>query len=289
MKYKFIPIQNIEVFYREAGERKNPTIVLLHGYPSSSHMFREVMPILAEKYHVIAPDYPGFGYTEAPNMDEFEYSFDNLASVVDEWLQALEVDRYFLVVQDYGAPIGFRIASTHPEKVQGLIIQNGNAYTDGLTDAWASIRDYWRDKTTENAAVLRQLCTPDFIKHMYINGVCETKKLSPDAWTLDSSFLSDETRVKIQIELFYDYHSNVEKYSQWHEYFKKHQPPALVIWGINDMFFSQKGAECYQNDLEDIEYNFYDTGHFALEEYGADMSAKILRFADRVTQANLAD
>ena len=283
MRNQHIEIDNVNLFYREAGDPQNPTIVLLHGYPASSHMFRELIPLLANEYHVLAPDFPGFGFTESPPMKEFDYSFDNLAKVVGQWLSVLGIDRYFLYMQDYGAPIGFRIASQSPVQVLGLIIQNGNAYAEGLTDAWSGIRAYWDEKSPENGEALRQLCSQDFIRLMYTDGVGNITNVAPESWALDSHFLADPKRQDIQIELFHDYQSNVSLYDEWQSYFRTHQPATLLVWGLNDMFFSKDGAEAYRKDLKKVEYHYYETGHFALEECFEEIAAQILQFARRVT------
>ncbi len=275
---RFRKINNVNLFYREAGNRKNPTIVLLHGYPSSSSMFRTIIPTLAEHFHVLAPDFPGFGFTESPALESFEYSFDSIANTVNLWLEKLEIETYFLCMQDYGAPIGFRIAQGAPEKVLGLIVQNGNAYQEGLTEAWAGIQKYWQDKSTDNANALLELCSPDFIQHMYINGTSNPEAIAPESWTLDSHFLASEVRQAIQIELFHNYQTNVENYPLWQDYFRTHQPATLVVWGLNDMFFSKVGAESFKKDLDNIEYHYYNTGHFALEEFGQEISQEIVNF-----------
>lgn len=277
MQHQRIQLGPVNLFYREAGDKAKPTLILLHGYPSSSHMYRHLIPLLAKQYHVLAPDFPGFGFTQAPGLDAFEYSFDNLAQVTQDWISALKLDHYYLYMQDYGAPVGFRIASQAPEKVRGLIIQNGNAYTEGLTEAWAGIQAYWDDKSPANGNALKALCTQEFIRHMYENGCQDPAHIAPEAWALDS-YLMDSSREAIQIALFYDYRNNVTRYPEWHSYFRSHQPATLVVWGLNDMFFSKQGAESYAKDLNTIQYHYYDTGHFALEEHVQDIATAIIDF-----------
>lgn len=281
MQNKTMKIDNVDLFYREAGNPQNPTIVLLHGYPASSHMFRNLIPLLAETYHVLAPDYPGFGFTKSPPLTEFTYTFDRLTEVVTQWLSALGIDRYFLYMQDYGAPVGLRIASQSPERVLGLIVQNGNAYAEGLTDAWAGIRAYWNERSSENGKALLELCSPEFVRLMYTNGVRSADAVAPESWALDTHFLSDPERRDIQIALFYDYQSNVASYDTWQRYLREHTPPTLVVWGVNDMFFSKPGAEAFGRDVPETEFRFYETGHFALEECAAEIGAEILRFAQK--------
>lgn len=283
MRYQHITLSDVQLFYREMGERKNPAIVLLHGFPTSSHMYRELMPLLAEHYYVVAPDLPGFGFTQSPPLGQFEYSFDHLARVTEAWLSALGLNDYFLYIMDYGAPVGLRIASRHPERVRGLIIQNGNAYAEGLTPAWEPIREYWKDKSAENAQRLAGLMSSEFTREQYVAGTRDPARISPESWGLDCWFFTDPQRREIQLELFYDYQSNLALYDDWQAYFRAHQPPALITWGVNDMFFSMEGAQAYQRDLKNIEQHYFDTGHFALEDHCEEIGYLINRFAARHT------
>lgn len=264
--YKTIKINGISVFYREAGTKKNPTILLLHGFPSSSHMYRNLINKLADEYHIIAPDYPGFGNSVQPSMTEFEYTFDNLADVISEFVQELNLEKYSIYVHDYGAPVGFRLAIKHPERIQAIISQNGNAYEEGLLSAWDPIRSYWENPTEENKNKLGGLLEADFTKYQYVNGTRNPDQISPDTWNIDQFVLDRPGNKEIQLALFYDYQNNLKQYSKWHEFFRTYQPPALVAWGKNDIFFGIQGALAYQKDLKDCEVHLLNTGHFPLEE-----------------------
>ncbi len=278
-QYKTIQIDGQDIFYREAGPQDAPTIVLLHGFPTSSHMFRNLIPALSNKYHVIAPDYPGYGNSSMPLVNEYEYSFDHLAEVIDEFLSKKGIDKYTLYVMDYGAPIGFRIAAKHPERVQGLIIQNGNAYDEGLLEFWDPIKAFWKDKTDKNAQALRDaLLTIDATKWQYTHGVRNVASISPDNWVMDQSKLDRPGNKDIQIELFYSYGTNPGLYPEWQEYFRTNQPPTLLVWGKNDPIFPEEGAHPYKRDLENIDFHILDTGHFALEEDGDIIADLILKF-----------
>jgi len=268
-QYNTIKIQGQDIFYREAGDLNAPTIVLLHGFPTSSHMYRNLIPQLAQNYHVIAPDYPGFGNSSMPLVKDFEYSFDNLSNITDEFLETVGVNDYTLYVMDYGAPIGFRIASEHPERVQGLIIQNGNAYDEGLREFWLPIKAYWDDKSPKNAEALKDaLLTIDATKWQYTNGVRNQDVISPDNWIIDQAKLDRPGNKEIQLELFYSYGSNPALYPEWQSYFRAHQPPTLLVWGKGDYIFPEEGAHPYKRDLENLDFHILDTGHFALEEDG---------------------
>ena len=278
-QYKTIKIDGQDIFYREAGPKDAPTIVLLHGFPTSSHMFRNFIPALSHAYHVIAPDYPGYGNSSMPLVDEYEYSFDHLAQVMDEFLVKKGINKYTLYVMDYGAPIGFRIATKHPERVQALLVQNGNAYDEGLLKFWDPIKAYWKDKTAENAQVLRDtLLTIDATKWQYTHGVRNVESISPDTWVMDQAYLDRPDNKDIQIELFYSYRTNPGLYPAWQEYFRKYQPPMLITWGKNDPIFPEEGAHPYKRDLKNIDFHILDTGHFALEEDGDLISDLILKF-----------
>lgn len=276
--YRTINVDGQNIFYREAGSPNAPTILLLHGFPTSSHMFRNLISDLSDRFHLIAPDYPGFGNSSMPTIDEFNYTFDHLAEVVEKFIQVLGLKRYSLYLMDYGAPIGFRIATRHPERVETLIVQNGNAYEEGLRDFWNPLKAYWQDQTPENAESLRQLLTLEATKWQYTHGVRNLEVISPDNWNLDQSFLDRPGNNDIQLALFYDYRSNLPLYPQWQEYFRQYQPPTLVVWGKNDYIFPVEGATPYKRDLKDIEVYLLDTGHFALEEDGNAIANHITRF-----------
>lgn len=279
--YKTVKIDGLDIFYREAGSRRNPTVLLLHGFPTSSQMFRNLMPQLAGRYHVVAPDYPGYGNSSAPPVDKFDYTFDNLANVVDKFAQALKLERYSLYVMDYGAPVGYRLAVKHPERVQALIVQNGNAYEEGLREFWKPFRAYWKDRSEQNAEAMRKLLTLDATKWQYTNGVRDASVISPDAWTTDQYMLDRPGNQEIQLALFYSYGSNPPLYPQWQAYFRKHQPPTLIVWGKNDLIFPAEGAEPYKRDLKNLEFHLLDTGHFALEEDGDVIAGYINNFLDK--------
>lgn len=264
--HKSVKIDGLDIFYREAGPKDAPTILLLHGFPTSSHMFRNLIPALADKYHVVAPDYPGYGFSSMPSVDEFDYTFDNLASVMEKFTQKLGLDSYTLYLQDYGAPVGFRIAAKNPEKVDALIIQNGNAYEEGLREFWIPIRAYWKNRTEENAAPLREFLTLDTTKWQYTHGVRNVETISPDNWGHVQPLLDRPGNQEIQLALFYSYGSNPPLYPSWQAYMKKHQPPTLIVWGKNDYIFPAEGAYPYKRDLKNVDFNILDTGHFALEE-----------------------
>ena len=279
--HKTIDIDGVEIFYREAGPADAPTILLLHGFPTSSHMFRNLMPALADRYHLIAPDYPGFGNSEQPAMDKFDYTFDNLAVVMGKLVNKLGIKKYSLYLMDYGAPIGFRLASQNPEQISSLIVQNGNAYKEGLKDFWIPIRKYWKNRTAENAEPLAGFISPDGVKWQYTHGVRNEDTISPDNWNVDLRHLTREGNPSIQLALFYDYQNNVPYYPEWQAYFRKFQPPTLIVWGKNDYIFPADGAYPYKRDLKNVEFNLLDTGHFALEEDGTIIAAKIRAFLNK--------
>ncbi|WP_237274428.1 alpha/beta fold hydrolase [Tenacibaculum ovolyticum] len=276
--HKTIKINGLDIFYREAGDINKPTILLLHGYPTSSHMFRNLITDLSVRYHVLAPDYPGFGRSDQPKIKDFDYTFDNMSNIVDGFLKALEVKKYSIYLMDYGAPIGFRIASKYPEKVESLIIQNGNAYDEGLKDFWIPIKKYWNDYTVENGKRLEGFHSPDGLKWQYTHGVQDESKISPDNWNIDLQHLTRAENNEIQLAMFYDYRTNVPLYSKWQKYFRDHQPPTLIVWGKNDYIFPADGAYPYKRDLKNLEFHLLDTGHFALEEKGDEIANYILRF-----------
>jgi len=276
--HKTIEIDGVKIFYREAGPVDAPTILLLHGFPTSSHMFRNLMPALADRYHLIAPDYPGFGNSDQPAMDKFDYTFDNMAIVMGKLVNKLNIKKYSLYLMDYGAPIGFRLASQNPERIDSLIVQNGNAYKEGLKDFWIPIRKYWNDRSDENAGALVGFIAPDGVKWQYTHGVRDESTISPDNWNVDLRHLTRDGNPSIQLAMFYDYQNNVPYYPEWQAYFRKHQPPTLIVWGKNDYIFPVDGAFPYKRDLKNVEFNLLDTGHFALEEDGDVIAKKIREF-----------
>ena len=279
IKNQTITVDGQTIFYREAGDKdKTPTILLLHGFPTSSHMFRNVIPALADKFHLVAPDYPGFGYSSMPPVDRFEYTFDHLAEIVDKFVHQIGLEKYSLYVMDYGAPVGYRIAVKHPEKVEALIVQNGNAYEEGLGEFWEPLRAYWSEPNEKNKNALKKFLTLEATRWQYTHGVKNENAISPDNWIHDQSLLDRPGNNEIQLQLFYDYKSNPPLYPQWQEYFRKYQPPTLVVWGRNDIIFSKEGAIPYQRDLKDVQIHLLNTGHFALEEEGELIAELISRF-----------
>ncbi|HIE97627.1 MAG: alpha/beta hydrolase [Fuerstiella sp.] len=279
--YHRVTIDDVEVFYREAGRKDAPTILLLHGFPTSSHMFRNLIPKLADRYHVIAPDYPGYGNSSMPSVDEFEYTFDNIASVVDKLVQKLGVDKYSLYLMDYGAPVGFRLPVRHPERVESLIIQNGNAYDEGLLDFWKPLKAYWKVQSPEDAEALKGLLTIDATKWQYTHGVRNADVISPDTWGHVQPLLDREGNQSIQLAMFLDYRSNPARYPKWQAYLRKHQPPTLIVWGKNDHIFPAEGAHPFKRDLKNLEFHLLDIGHFALEEDGDVKATHIRNFLGR--------
>ncbi|MCR9296098.1 MAG: alpha/beta hydrolase [bacterium] len=281
--YREATVEGVKIAYREAGPPDAPTVVLLHGFPTSSHMFRNLIPALASRYHVIAPDYPGYGNSDAPPHNQFEYTFDHLAEVVDRFLEQQKLERYALYVMDYGAPIGFRIAAEHPERVTGLIIQNGNAYDEGIdNDFWKPIKKYWNENTPQNRDALRSLLTREATRWQYTSGVRDESKISPDNWNIDQALLDRLGNQEIQLDLFLSYGSNPPLYPKWQAYFRQHQPPTLIVWGKNDAIFPAAGAFPYQRDLKNVELHLFDTGHFALEEDGDVIAKHIRNFVARI-------
>ena len=276
--YNTIRIGDIDVFYRDAGPRNAPVLLLLHGFPTSSNMFRNLIPRLAGSFRVIAPDYPGYGFSSMPDRKDFSYTFDNMTTIVDKLLEKLDINAYSLYVMDYGAPIGYRLALRHPEKVTGLIVQNGNAYEEGLLAFWDPIKKYWNDATPENRAALTFMVSPETTKWQYQNGVGELTHLDPTTWTLDQALLDRPGNGEIQLDMLYDYGSNVPLYPQFQEFFRKHQPPTLIVWGKNDYIFPPEGAIPYKRDLPNVQTHLLDTGHFALETHGEEIASRIERF-----------
>jgi pimeloyl-ACP methyl ester carboxylesterase len=278
VSYRSAEVNDLEIFYREAGRPDAPAILLLHGFPTSSHMFRNLIPALAEEFHVVAPDYPGFGQSSMPSRDRFAYTFDALADVIEMFVDRIGLTRFALYVQDYGAPVGYRLAERHPDRVTALVVQNGNAYDEGIAnDFWIPIKAYWKDPTNkERRDALRGFLQPEATKWQYTHGVRNVKSISPDGWTYDQYLLDRKGNEEIQLDLFLSYGSNPPLYPRWQEYFRMHQPPTLIVWGKNDQIFPAAGAEPYKRDLKTVEYHLLDTGHFALEEEG-DTIARLMR------------
>lgn len=276
--HKAVNIDGLDIFYREAGPKDAPTILLLHGFPTSSHMFRNLIPALSDRFHLVAPDYPGFGNSSMPALEEFDYTFDRLADIIEKFTEKLGLKKYSLYVMDYGAPVGFRIAVKHPERVQALIVQNGNAYEEGLREFWDPFRVYWKERTEANAKPLSDFFEIGATKWQYTHGVRNTEAISPDNWTVDQARLDRPGNKEIQLQLFYSYGSNPPLYPEWQAYFRKHQPPTLVVWGKNDFIFPAEGAHPYKRDLKNMEFHLLDTGHFALEEDGEFIATLIRRF-----------
>lgn len=279
--YKNVKVNGINIFYREAGNINKPTILLLHGYPTSSHMFRNLITSLSGQYHVIAPDYPGFGRSDQPLIKDFEYSFNNMSNIIEGFLKELNITKYSMYLMDYGAPIGLRIASKHPEKVESLIIQNGNAYKEGLSDFWLPIKKYWKNNTIENGKPLEKAHTLEGIKWQYTHGVKDPTKISPDNWFIDLQHITRPENNQIQLAMFYNYRTNISLYPEWQKYFRDHQPPTLIVWGKNDAIFPATGAHPYKRDLKNLEFHLLDTGHFALEDKGQEIANYILNFLDK--------
>ncbi|MBK9385884.1 MAG: alpha/beta hydrolase [Planctomycetes bacterium] len=276
--HKTVKVGDLDIFYREAGAKNAPVVLLLHGFPTSSQMFRHLIPQLADEYRVIAPDYPGFGHSSMPARDKFAYTFDNLADVVEQFTEKLELKTYALYVQDYGAPIGYRLAVKHPERITAIVVQNGNAYDEGLdNDFWKPIKAYWNEPASkEKREALRGFTQLGATKWQYTHGVAHPELISPDAWTTDQYLLDREGNADIQLDLFLSYGSNPPLYPQWQEYFRKYQPPVLIAWGKHDQIFPAAGAEPYKKDLKTLEFHLLDASHFALETNG-DEIAKLMR------------
>lgn len=277
-------IDGIKIAYREAGDPSRPTILLLHGFPTSSHMFRNLIPKLAQQYHVIAPDYPGFGASDMPLAKDFEYSFAKIAGMMTTLLDRKKVDRYSVYLMDYGAPVGFRMFAEHPKRVSGFIIQNGNAYEEGLREFWDPIKNYWANPSKENGDKLRGFLTLDATKWQFTHGTQKPEQVSPDNYWHVQYLLDRKGNQNVQIELFLSYGTNVAEYPKWQALFRKHQIPTLLMWGKNDHIFPADGAHPYKRDLKNLEFHLLDTGHFALEEYGGKIAGRMIEFMDRTTQ-----
>jgi len=282
VNYRQVSVDGVSVFYREAGRPDAPVLLLLHGFPTSSHMFRGLIPALADRYRVIAPDLPGFGFTDAPDRASFSYTFARLAELIDRFTEVLGLKRFALFVFDYGAPVGFRIALKHPDRIAAIITQNGNAYEVGLSQGWNPIQAYWREPTAKNRAALRDFLKPETTKWQYLHGVNDESLVAPESYGLDNTLLARPGNDEIQLDLFLDYASNVALYPDFQGYLRKHRPPLLAVWGKNDPFFLPAGAEAFVRDVPDAEVHFFDTGHFALETHAAEIGAAIREFLARV-------
>jgi pimeloyl-ACP methyl ester carboxylesterase len=280
-------IDGLNIFYREAGAKTAPAVLLLHGFPTSSHMFRNLIPALADHYHLLAPDLPGFGFSDAADRNRFHYTFENLAKVIDRFTQTIGLERYAIYVFDYGAPVGLRLALAHPERITAIISQNGNAYEEGLSQSWNPIQTYWKEPTTENRAALREFLTPKATQSQYLHGVQDATLVAPEAYELDSALLARPGNDEIQLDLFLDYASNVALYPKFQEYFRAKQPPMLAVWGKSDPFFLPPGAEAFKRDCPSAEVHFYDTGHFALETHHQEIAGAILDFLGRKVAAQV--
>lgn len=311
ISYRTVTIDNVDIFYREAGNPQNPTILLLHGFPTSSHMFRDLIAELADEYHLVAPDYPGYGFSAMPAVDEFDYSFDNIAQIMEQFVDEIDLDRFSLYLMDYGAPVGFRIAASQPERIESLIVQNGNAYVEGIdNNFWEPIREYWKDRGAinkgldndwwknvkaaykqpemSNDAALRFLVTLGATKWQYTNGVSNAEAVSPDTWGHVQPLLDREGNSDIQLQMFYSYGTNPPLYPAWQHYLREYQPPTLIVWGKRDEIFPAAGAEPYKRDLKNLEYHLIDTGHFALETHGQEIADLMRDFLNRQLAARVA-
>jgi len=289
LRHRTVSVDGLRVFYREAGDPKAPAVLLLHGFPISSHMFRDLIPELARRYRVIAPDLPGFGYSDAPSRADFTYSFEAIANVIDAFTTAVGLERFAIYVFDYGAPIGFRLAIRRPQRIVAVISQNGNAYLEGLSEGWNPIQAYWKNPSRENRAALRGFLMPEATRTQYTTGVPTPELLSPDAWTLDSALLARPGNDEIQLDLFGDYQSNVALYPKFQEYFRTRQPPLLAVWGKNDPFFLPAGAKAFTRDIPEAEVHLLDAGHFALESQGPEIAAIIRGFLSRKLSKQLGE
>jgi len=279
--YRTADVDGFKIFYREAGAPDAPKLLLLHGFPSASHMFRDLIPLLADRFHIIAPDLPGFGQSDMPMRSEFAYTFENIADIIDRFTVQVGFDRYALYVFDYGAPTGFRLAVKHPDRISAIISQNGNAYEEGLSDGWNPIRAYWLEPSKANRQALRALLKPEMTAWQYTHGVPDVTRVSPDGHSLDNFYLARPGADEAQLDLFGDYKSNVALYPTFQDYFRTHKPPFLAVWGKNDPFFLPPGAEAFRRDMPDAVVRFFDTGHFALETHAAEIAAAIRDFLPR--------
>ncbi len=276
-----VQVNGVGIFYREAGPKDAPVVVLLHGFPTSSHMFRNLIPHLADRYHVIAPDYPGYGQSDCPDRKHFAYTFDHFAELVEGLLSQLEVEKFAIYVMDYGAPVGWRLALKAPQRITGVIVQNGNAYEEGLKEFWDPIKEYWSAGREESRRALAKLVSLETTKFQYLDGVADVSRISPDNWVHDQALLDRPGNDEIQLDLFYDYRTNLPLYPAVQAWLREHQPPTLIVWGKNDFIFPADGAHPYKRDLPEVEFHLLDTGHFALEDKLDEMVPLIRDFLDR--------
>ena len=276
--YRKVKVDGVEVFYREAGAPDAPKLLLLHGFPSAGHMFRDLIPLLADRFHIVAPDLPGFGQSDMPARSQFKYTFDNIAHVIDRFTEAVGFDRFAIYVFDYGAPTGFRLAVWHPERITAIVSQNGNAYEEGLSDGWNPIRAYWQDPTTANRKALRTFLAPEATRWQYTHGVPDTACVSPDGMSLDDFYLARAGAHEVQLDLFGDYKSNVALYPAFQDYFRAHKPPFLAVWGKHDPFFLPAGASAFKRGIPRADVRFFDTGHFALETHAEPIALAMREF-----------
>ena len=281
LKYRTADVDGFKVFYREAGAAAAPKLLLLHGFPSASHMFRDLIPLLADRFHIVAPDLPGFGLSDMPARERFKYTFDNVANVIDRFTEVVGFSRYAVYIFDYGAPTGLRLAVEHPDRITAIISQNGNAYDEGLSEGWNPIRAYWKDSSEANRTALRGFLAPGTTQWQYTHGVTDPTTVSPDGYSLDNFYLARPGADEVQLDLFGDYKSNVALYPTFQKYFKTHKPPLLAVWGKNDPFFLPAGAEAFKRDIPSAVVRFLDTGHFALETHAAEVAAEIRKFMEK--------
>ena len=278
LSFKTIDVDGLEVFYRRAGDPSRPTVLLLHGFPTASHMFRDLIPQLDDRYDVVAPDLPGFGMTEQPARDRFTYTFENIAKVIDRFTEVLGLDKFAIYVFDYGAPVGFRLAVKHPERITAIVTQNGNTYLEGVSDAFAPVRTYWNEPIQANRDALRGFLAPQTTLFQYTHGVADPSRVSPDGRNLDDFYLARPGNDEIQLDLLLDYRSNVALYDTIQAYLRQHQPPVLAVWGKNDPFFIPPGAEAFKRDVPSADVRFVDSGHFALETHASEIAAAMRDF-----------
>jgi pimeloyl-ACP methyl ester carboxylesterase len=281
--HQTVDVNGVKLFYREAGPADAPVLLLLHGFPSSSHMFRNLMPLLADKYRLMAPDFPGFGQSDMPSRDKFAYTFANLADVIGKFTEVVGLKKFAIYIFDYGSPVGLRMALKTPERISGIISQNGNAYEEGLSSGWDPIRAYWKDPSQANRDALRAFLKPETTTFQYTHGVPDTRLVSPDGRSLDDFYLARPNADEVQLDLFKDYATNVALYPEFQNYFRKYQPPLLAVWGKNDPFFLPAGAEAFKRDIPKATVQFFDTGHFALETHGQEIADAILPFLERLS------
>jgi len=279
--YRAAEVDGLKIFYREAGPQDAPVLLLLHGFPSAGHMYRDLIPLLADRFHLVAPDLPGFGQSDMPARDQFKYTFDNLAGVIGRFTEVIGLERFAIYIFDYGAPVGLRLAMKHPQRITAIISQNGNAYEQGLSEDWSPIQAYWRVPTQANRDALRSFLAPETTLFQYTHGVSDSSLVSPDGRSLDDHYLARPGAHEVQLDLLLDYASNIGLYPEFHAYFRDHQPRFLAVWGKNDPFFLPAGAEAFKRDIPRADVRFFDTGHFALETHSAEIAAVIGEFLDR--------